>query len=783
LYSEQDSRNQPLQQDLTESDRVFLSTLGDDIQNALVGRVDTAEFDEEGLRYAIRDSLGYDTVFVFSTDSEETLYQVSFTQVGQGNGDYVQDDFTANGRIFRWAPPDTLNGAIIRQGDYSPGILLVTPKVNRLIVAGGGYRWSEESWWDGEVAMSENDLNTFSEKDGGDDLGYAFRLRGEHAVRVGTEESNLIRFKASAEQVSGRFNRLERFRNVEFERDWNILPTDLDRDQLILEGGLGFFRDASHSLDYAFDRFTIGSSYTGNRHRLEVDWKEADWYIKGKGSFLETESANSETRFSRHITRAERRLGPIRLGFVDEREENSRGLESDSLRSDSYRFYDWQTYVAAADTGTWNYKLYFRKRDDWNPQGDALLRSATADEYGVETRRRGDKSQLNVVLSWRELRLIRESLTTATAEENLLGRLDYRTRLLKGGLITSTFYELGSGLERRRQFVYIQVQPGQGIYVWNDYNDDGVRDLDEFEIAQFQYEADFIRVFTPTDSFERIFTNQFAQNLSLEPSRWWKGRDGVLGILSRFSDQAVWRADRKTRGDDDRSRFDPFLSDVQDSLLLSTNSSIRNSVFFNRASPIWSVDHSYTENRNKQLLTNGFETRSSEEHRIEARWTYKRMFTLRLSGTSGIRFREASYSAFRDFEIQEESLRPELEWQPDRQLRLTLFSSLTTKSNRSDDMEQADLQRAGLEMRYSQLDKGNLTASLEYVGIEYSGEENNPLAFEMLDGLRVGNNLTWNLLLQRSLSKNLELNITYNGRKSPDNPAIHAGGVQVRAFF
>ena len=53
----------------------------------------------------------------------------------------------------------------------------------------------------------------------------------------------------------------------------------------------------------------------------------------------------------------------------------------------------------------------------------------------------------------------------------------------------------------------------------------------------------------------------------------------------------------------------------------------------------------------------------------------------------------------------------------------------------------------------------------------------------MLESLRPGTNFTWNLGYQRNLSENLQISIQYNGRKSEDNDAIHAGGVEVRAFF
>ena len=60
------------------------------------------------------------------------------------------------------------------------------------------------------------------------------------------------------------------------------------------------------------------------------------------------------------------------------------------------------------------------------------------------------------------------------------------------------FYELGNGQEAQREFQYLKVTDGQGIYKWTDYNGDGIQQLDEFEIAEYSDLAQYIRVYTNT---------------------------------------------------------------------------------------------------------------------------------------------------------------------------------------------------------------------------------------------------------------------------------------------
>ena len=66
-----------------------------------------------------------------------------------------------------------------------------------------------------------------------------------------------------------------------------------------------------------------------------------------------------------------------------------------------------------------------------------------------------------------------------------MGRIDYRLKILKGVITSSTFYEVGTGLELKKEFSYVEVSPGQGVYNWSDYNENNIKELDEFEIAAF----------------------------------------------------------------------------------------------------------------------------------------------------------------------------------------------------------------------------------------------------------------------------------------------------------
>jgi hypothetical protein len=123
-------------------------------------------------------------------------------------------------------------------------------------------------------------------------------------------------------------------------------------------------------------------------------------------------------------------------------------------------------------------------------------------------------------------------------------------------------------------------------------------------------------------------------------------------------------------------------------------------------------------------------------------------------------------------------------WQPNTSVRALVSFRYTEKTNREEfGGEQALIQDLGAELRYNTAGKGSILLTANLVSIGYEGEVNSSLGNEMLGGLKPGTNGTWSLSIQRNLSNNLQVDITYNGRRSEGVPVIHVGGAQVRAFF
>lgn len=787
LYGEQDSKNQPLQQELDERDRQLLSDVGDNVEDAVLPAIDSVGYSNDQVLYAVRDSLGYDSVFVNSNNPDEAVYRLRFSRVGAGNGDYEEAGFTANGKVYRWVAPDTVDNQIVRQGSFAPVNVLVAPNKRQMAVGGGRVQIGNRTTVSLETSVSNYDRNSFSPIGNEDNVGLAMKATVENELPLQREKEEPWKLisRVDHELVNKFFEPIERFRAVEFDRNWNIQGYEITEAQNITTASATFSQQEKGTATTGVESYQAGSDFTGYNGFLNTDLSLNKTDINIQSSYLFTEG-NNKTAFLRHEAQISHELPWVRVGFEDIHEYN-RFFESvtDTLLRSSYQWYDWQVYIANPDTTANKYRLFYRQRTDWRAASNDLFKTAYAEEYGGRVELiRNSAHQLKLNVSNRSLRIIDNELTVQEPENTLVSRLEHSLKLMNGLIMTNTFYEIGSGLEQKRVFVYLEVPAGQGVYVWNDYNDDGVKDLNEFEVAQFDYEANYIRSFIPSNEYIKTFSNQFSQSLQINPGRVWSDQEGFKKFVSKFSDQASYKVDRKTSNEDPLNRFNPFVQEVADSSLITLNSSFRNTVFFNRTNSKYGVDYTYQDNRSKSLLTNGFDSRFNRYNELRVRWNFSDVFTITMESTLGRRGSLSDFLSGRNYTIEYNVVKPELTWQPNNSTRLSVSAESSQKVNEEElGGEEAEILDVGFEGRFNKVSKGSFQVTFNAIKIDYSGAGSNSLSFEMLNGLQPGQNFTWSASVQRNIAENLQLNLIYNGRKSEDDNAIHSGNVQVRAFF
>ena len=187
-------------------------------------------------------------------------------------------------------------------------------------------------------------------------------------------------------------------------------------------------------------------------------------------------------------------------------------------------------------------------------------------------------------------------------EPSLNSRILYNSRFFNQLIQNATTFETTSGAIPQQEFTYLEVEPGQGVYIWNDYNKNGIQELQEFEIAPFPDQAKYIRVFLPNQIFFKTHQNKFSESVTLNPIQWQNDK-GLKKILSYFYNQTSYLIDRKIERKGNNFDLNPF--DTSDENLLGLNTSFRNSLFYNRGKQNHSVTYTFLNSRTRSLLTIG----------------------------------------------------------------------------------------------------------------------------------------------------------------------------------
>jgi len=782
VYSEQDSKSQPLQQDLNDSEKLLLSTIGDSLQNALVPNVSSVEFSENIVLYKAVDTLGFNPVYVYSTNPDSAIYQLGFSFLGANKGNYIQIQSSANGKVYKWIAPI----AGLPQGDYEPVILLVTPKTKQMATFGGQYNFSKESFITWEGAVSNNDVNTFSDKDREDDVGYAFKFNSQNKIRLSkVEDPWKFKIGTGYEFVENYFSPIERYRNVEFERDWNISNVSFNSDQHIFNAFLGFEKVKKANLLYEVGVLKNENEYEGLKNSVFAMYNLEGFIFKGNGSFLTTKGINN-TQFIKHKGSLSKGIGWLVVGVGEESEQNKFFInqQSDSLQASSFEFTSWNVFIQNTDTTKNKFLLSYKQREDNAPLGTEFNAATLAEDITFSLGLLKNKNhKFRSKITYRKLQIESQTLSSLNPEENILARVEYVAKFLKGAITSNTYYEVGSGLEVKKEFSFVEVQPGQGTHAYiGDLNGNGVKDLNEFEVAAFQDQATFIKVFTPTNDFVRTYTNQFNQGLFLRPESKWGAEKGFKKLISRFSNRTNYRISRKV--DDKIDYYNPFIGDIADTSLVTLNLGFLNTIYFNRTGTKFGTQFTFQDNRDRSLLTNGIESRRSIDRAVKTRWNITRVYTLTLLTANGEKANASEFFNNRNFELKTIEAEPKFTFQPNSKFRISILYNYNEKvNNELFGGEELISQKAGTEVRYNVASKGSFRATFNYIENQFESNNNASLDYEMLEGLQEGANMTWEVTYQQNLSKHMQLSLNYNGRKSEESPIIHTAGVQVRAFF
>ena len=799
FYQEADNPDATANLSLSYLDRQRLRGAGN-VSVVQAPGADSAAFNRTVVQYyrvARLDTLTGRREYVYqyaNRDSLRGVYTVRFTQVGAGQGDYALSttDVNANGRVYRYAGKN--------QGDYRPVRLLPTPLLKQMATAGATFQLDRSTAVFVDLATSQLQRNRFdstgaSQSGGALRLGYTVQDRALPTWAPAALRNYRLRSALDYEYTKPGFSPIDRYRDIEFDRNWSAASTAnattaAAREDNIFNFALGLSRDANHAVNYRVSRRYRPGEVSGVQQWLDVAQQVGRLEVRGSLFVLNSQAGRFHSNWARGEATVRYGGGRVIPSYTYRFDKNRVvSPQGDTVRSANY-FDEHTIALQSPDSGRTRYGLSYGFRQDRTPtveQRALQLNNRAQTVQGNLSTRLSRNQDLRLVASYRDVDLV--SRPDSARQRNLLGKLDHSVSLFENQVRSELTYSVQTGRELRRDFSFVAVPAGQGTHYYaGDFNKNGVQDKDEFLEAQTpdaQYRT-YIKVYLPTADYLTAYQNRLSYRLTTNAPRGWREAGSWRAALARFSTISSVTVDRRTTSPSLANRLSPFSFGTGDDRLLAFNQLLRNTLYFNRANPIFGAELTLQQTQQKTLLAQGFDLRNLSTQSLLLRRTLAQSFTGRLTSARDIREAQATYSALRNFRLLIYTVQPEISYQPSPRLRLTGSLLHTSKRNvlatREADTN-GTFDDLGLEARLSQVSKRTVTAATHLTRVSFQGDPASVVAFEILQALRPGTNYTWNLNLEQRLTNGLNINLAYDGRKASGSPIVNTGRMQVAVLF
>ncbi len=769
IYSESDVKNQPIQQTLSPEQVEVLAHAGDNpnLMVAPSAYVDTYSENKILYKKTIIDGV---EVYEFSKNPDDVLYNVKFSLVGYNKGNYILSNANTIDKIHQYIAPE--NG--IPQGNYEPVVRLIAPTKIQIATISGKYNPSQKTDINYEFGLSNNDLNLYSNLDDSNNTGTAGKINAKQSFIIHKWQADIF---TNYQFVQQDFKTIERLYSIEFNRDWNL--TNPQGNQSLLISGINFNLKENGFANYQFEKLDFSENFSGNRHVFGTLLKQNNLSFQDNGSALQSDNATADSKFFRNQMQTRYHLKKNWAG-VSLRSENNqeKNKNTGQLSPISQKFNEYGLFVGRGDSTKVFVELGYLNRINDSLQNGLLKRVNQSKSYYLNSRLlQTAKSDLSIFVNYRNLEF---EDVSKKSEPSLNSRLLYNDRFFNQIIQIGTTYENTSGTIAQQEFTYVKVDPGKGVFTWNDYNGNGIQELDEFETAKFKDEAIYIRVFLPNQIYQKTHKNKFSQSLTLNPAQW-QNKERFQKLISYFYNQTSILTERKTALNENSFNWNPFGNNDND--LLGMNSSFRNNLYFNRGKQQNSVIYSYIKTHLKNLLTSGSQENSINSHQLQYIHLYQKSWLFDLMGKSISTATFSENYAAKNYRIETKQIASKLSYLFNINTHWDLLYDYSNKINETGDFETLNQQKIGTSFTYSDGDLVTVNGEFSLFQNKFNGNTTSAVAFQMLEGLQNGNNILWRVFVQRKINRFFNINFNYEGRKTEIKNAIHLGNLQLMVYF
>jgi hypothetical protein len=570
---------------------------------------------------------------------------------------------------------------------------------------------------------------------------------------------------------------LDRINDVEFAKDFNLLQEFSQKTQnRVSFSFLNDWKKVSF-LNYKFNYLDEKNSYKGLKNEVDFGWRKNKISTKAYFSYLKTDAAFQNTSYLKGNVVAEflGKKGSWAIGAAAERnlkDYNDTGLKD--VTSFSWKEIFAQKKIGDSTRTKLLTKVYFRSND--SIRDNQLLKMNNILGFMAESQIiKTEKTTLNALLHYRKFFYKNENIPENQNPDFIIGNISFNQQLFQNGMRLQAFYELGNGQEAQREFQYIKVADGKGIYKWTDYNGDGIQQLDEFEVAEYADLAQYIRIYTNSVRYIPSNKNKLSLALFMNPSVILNSENQFLKRwninLSLHTQNSFYKKDKAVI-------INPFEKNEQQ--ILKAQNLLAALQFNPTEKSGWNGSYRWLNNQNIINANFSNEERTQNAHFLSFGYWFSKIF--RVDWENSLQKINNSSQMFttRNFQLFNIESKPKATYKFLETMQAE-FSTAFRDKKREDGLERLKTLDLTGSLQWEKK-KTSVRASFSFINNDFSGNNFSLVGNQMLDGLKPGKNQVWSVFLQQNINAFIILNVNYEGRNSGDR-TIHIGSMQVKASF
>lgn len=759
LLRESDDKENPLDIPLTDAYRAVLENAGDDPDSATYsGAVYVGE--TKGY-YEKVDSSGL-TRYIYTGENKGN-YNVRFSYVGESKGDY---SFQGYG-IYRYEGPG--------KGAYLPVLFLPPATSHQMATLQSNLQLTQGIWLNGEIGISDQDLNLYSSRDDQDntDAAYSGQFKmNKRSISVAGTGLGELGLEVFSRVIGSQFRPVGRLSEVEHGRKWGtsegvvwgekVYEIKTDYNPMTFWNIGTEYGTFSRQDGFASDRKRINTSIQAKylpRLAYDVEWIDSKqdslqngfwlrhngslsgtwkWFqpsIKYDGEHRRDEIADTLLtgfQFDEWSALLKFQKKTLQIGITeairDDRQYTDNKLSPYSLATTSQINFEWKNHTGLAAS-----MLYTHRNRDYN-------NSAGEDQ-------KTDLADMKIQLT--------------PTHRIVYGMFNYRFSSTQVSEMVRDTLDVGEGLGNYRfDSVLNELVPDQ----------DGNLLLRSIQTG----------IFLPVNNLQAGVEFRF------DLSRAWKKGKGFKNLLSKLSGKSMLRLERRDKKRDflsvNRSVLHPRWG--EDSTTVMAVQSFHQDFEYIPSKNGFSIRLRYRKDdseTNQFTQDNYIRHRSEKSIRMKGAFLKKYGFFSEYINRNDLKTYAAQGRSNKD--ISGHTLTAEASFRPKQKYELAIKANLQW----AQDHEPVPAVNATSfflipRFTYSLRQKGQIRVEIEFGEVHASPE--GALPYEMLNGDQPGRTVRWTLLTTYKVTGHVMATLTYRGRQEPWRKKMYqTGQMEVRAFF